>query len=252
MGDPSSLRLVPASSASIPIDWDRVPEASKKFLLRGWRSDQGLPATVGDLANTLDDSKFFGYFGSSLCTLLMDISEFGLVGRGTQVGPRFYMKYLEQVWFILFMPGKRDCISGYSHDIIRRYDDEYDDEEEKNDDENNDDGEDENNDDEYARYEEEEKRMVAEEVEIAQKFDPKLTKEVSKGAADVVDITKKLGGWESTMLHDDLELAHYFEAVRTLPMSHPAHKGMMESVMSSIRRGGIRKIRDPLYWSYTT
>jgi hypothetical protein len=257
MGDPSSLRLVPASSASIPIDWDRVPEASKKFLLRGWRCEQGLPATVGDLANVLDDSKFFGYFGPSLCTLLMDISEFGLqaaAGRGTQVGPRFYMKYLEQVWFILFMPGKRDCISGYSHDIIERYDDEYDDEEEekndddgeeeKNNNENNDDGEEEKNNDEnnndeneYARYEEEEKRMVAEEVEIAQKFDLKLTQEVSKGAAEFVDITKKLGGWESTMLHDDLELAQYFEAVRTLPMSHPAHQDMMERVMSSIRRG---------------
>jgi len=217
MGDPSSLRLVPASSASIPIDWDRVPEASKKFLLRGWRCEQGLPATVGDLANVLDDSKFFGYFGPSLCTLLMDISEFGLqaaAGRGTQVGPRFYMKYLEQVWFILFMPGKRDCISGCSSDIIRRDYDEYDDDEE------------------------EEKRMIAEEVEIAQKFDLKLPREVSKGAVDIVDITKKLGGWESTMLHDDMETAQYFEAIQTLPISHPAYKGMMQSVMNSIRRGG--------------
>jgi hypothetical protein len=127
--------------------------------------------TVGDLAaNVLYDSKFFGYFGYSRCTLLMDISEFGLqtaAGPGMQFGPRFYMKYLEQVWFILFMPGKRDCISGYSHDIIERYDNKYDHDEgaknKDNDDEgeeknDNDDGEDEN-DDEYARYEEEEKRI---------------------------------------------------------------------------------------------
>jgi hypothetical protein len=153
----------------------------------------------------------------------MDISEFGLqaaAGPGMQFGPRFYTKYLEQVWFILFMPGKRDCISGYSHDIIERYDhheeaknkdnDDNDDEgEEKND---NDDGEGEN-DDEYARYEEEEKRIVA------KTFDLMLTQEISKGAADFVDVTKKLCGWESTMLHDDLELARYFEAVGTRGLS---------------------------------
>ena len=247
MGDPSSLRLVPASSASIPIDWDRVPEASKKFLLR-WSPEKGLPATIGDLANTLDESKFFGYFGSSLCTLLMDISEFGLqaaAGPGKQCGPRFYMKYLEQVWFILFMPGKRDCISGYSRNIIRKGDYEYDQGEEdaKNDEEDNDkddgDGDDEMDDDEYERYmEEQEKKMAAEEAEIAQKFDLKLTQEVSKGAADIVDITKKLAGWESTMIHQDNELAQYFEAVMTLPITHSAHKGMMATVMSSIHRGG--------------
>jgi hypothetical protein len=39
MGDPSSLRLVPADSASIPIDWSRVPEAMKKFFLEGWGYD---------------------------------------------------------------------------------------------------------------------------------------------------------------------------------------------------------------------
>jgi len=165
------------------------------------------------------------------------------------------MKYLEQVWFFLFMPGKRDCISGYSHDIIERYDDEYDDEEEekndddgdeeKNNNENNDDGEeeknnDENNDDEneYARYEEEEKRMVAEEVEIAQKFDLKLTREVSQGAAECVGITRKLGGWDASTINQDLAVAQYVEAIQTLPISHPAYQGVMEAMMSSIRGGG--------------
>jgi hypothetical protein len=28
------------------------------------------------------------------------------------------MKYLEQVWFLLFTPGERDCVMGYSHDIV--------------------------------------------------------------------------------------------------------------------------------------
>jgi len=33
---------------------------------------------VGELAKWFDESKFFGYFGPKLCTIIMDISEFGL------------------------------------------------------------------------------------------------------------------------------------------------------------------------------
>ena len=65
MGDPSSLRLVPDSCASIPIDWTRIPEASKKYLLDHWgyyrEADKPLPATIGELAKMFDESKFFGY-----------------------------------------------------------------------------------------------------------------------------------------------------------------------------------------------
>ena len=39
MGDWSYLRFVPSSSATIPIDWAKVPEASKKFLLEGYGID---------------------------------------------------------------------------------------------------------------------------------------------------------------------------------------------------------------------
>jgi hypothetical protein len=84
MGDPSSLRFVPASQSAIPIDWTRVPEATKKYLIEqyGYDFDKGeykpLPATIGDLAKMFDKTKFFGYFGSSLLIALMDISEFGL------------------------------------------------------------------------------------------------------------------------------------------------------------------------------
>ncbi|KIM76480.1 hypothetical protein PILCRDRAFT_826247 [Piloderma croceum F 1598] len=218
------IRFIPDSSASTPIDWTRVPEASKKVLLAGWgrdwetESDRPLPATVGDLAKMFSaNGRFFGYFRSILCTLLMDISEFGLEvvpGPGTQVGPRFYMKHMEQIWFLLFMPGKRYCISGYSEDIIREEVDEYEEEEE-----------------------EEGDRM---EIEIAKKFDLKLVREVSKGAADIVDITKKLGGWEATMLHQDLEDAQFHEAIMTLPHSHSAsiahRENMVETVRNSLRR----------------
>jgi hypothetical protein len=123
-----------------------------------------------------------------------------MADQSTQVGPCFYMKYLEQVWFFLFMPGKRDCISGYSHDVIEKDDDGYDDEEEN-------------------------KRLLAEEIEIAQKFDLKLTREVSQGVAEFVAITKKLGGWDALMVNQDLEGAQYVEA-------------MMKNVMSSVHSGG--------------
>ena len=76
MGDPSSLRLVPDSSASIPIDWTHIPEASKKWLLGNVQGP--LPATIGELAKMMDETRFFGYMRSELCTLLMDISELGL------------------------------------------------------------------------------------------------------------------------------------------------------------------------------
>ncbi|EDR02030.1 uncharacterized protein LACBIDRAFT_332807 [Laccaria bicolor S238N-H82] len=132
MGDPSDLRFVPSSCATTPIDWTKVPEASKKFLLAGWtyysyESDSegsgSLPATIGDLAKMLDGSKFFGYMTHSISTLLSDISEFGLAEHcstksiGLPVGPRFYMKFLDQIGFVLFVPGYRDGIIGYSPDI---------------------------------------------------------------------------------------------------------------------------------------
>src|SRR6266704_81955 len=98
MGDFSYLRFVPASIANIPIDWTCVPEASKKKILE-WAYDwkynvnRPLPTTVGDLAKYFDESKFFGYFEPDLCTLLMDISEFGLQaapGQFRRAGPRLY------------------------------------------------------------------------------------------------------------------------------------------------------------------
>ncbi|KIM38254.1 hypothetical protein M413DRAFT_37403, partial [Hebeloma cylindrosporum] len=131
MGDPSYLRLVPAASADVPIDWTKFPEASKKFFLKGWCTSfytgkiRPFPATIGEFAKMLNESKFFGYMEPQRCTLLLDISEFGLAkptgvrdhASGLTVGPHFYMKYLENVWFVLFTPGTRDGIVGFSPDI---------------------------------------------------------------------------------------------------------------------------------------
>ena len=210
MGDPSTLRLVPASSASTPIDWTRIPEDSKKFLLEGWgrnragKIDRPLPATIGDLAKMFDERKFFGYMHPKLCTLLMDI---GLGVQESGAPPRFYMNYLQQVWFIIFLPGKRDGITGYSRDVTRKV----------------------NEDDDFDE-DEEDRRLVEEETKLAQDFEVRLPRALSTGAAEVVDITSKLCGWDATMLSQSLETAQYLEAIQTLPTRHPAYRAAMQSV----------------------
>ena len=146
----------------------------------------------------------------SILTILMDISEFGLkaetpTGRSiAQVGPRFYMKYLNQVWFLLFAPGKRDCIMGYSDDIIRKKE----------------------VDDNHDRY----SKMAADEAVMAQEFDVKLEQEVSRGMGRLVGITKKLSGWHASTLQFSLESSQYTDAILTLPGSHPAHMDLVQNL----------------------
>ena len=209
MGDPSSLRFIPASSAATPIDWTRVPEDVKNYLIRYYGYDPAtskykpLPATIGDLAKMFDETKFFGYFKSDLFTVLMDISEFGLQltpgRRRALVGPRFYMKYLDEVWFLLFVPGKREGIVGYSDRIIRNI--LPDDDDDDADTVTEDDG-----------YDEDEK-IAAEERAIAQAFDVKLKHEISRGSEKMVDITQKLGGWTASTLQSGLEKSQFAEAI---------------------------------------
>lgn len=212
MGDPSALRFVPASIASTPIDWSRIPEATKKKFLERWgydwmnEVDRPLPTTIADLAKTFDESKFFGYFSSDLCEIIMDISEFGLQAAPDQdiAGPRFYMKYLEQVWYLLFIPGKRDCIMGNSPDIA-------------------------------IKDEDEDERQVADEVALAQQFDARLEQDVSRGLATLVKYSQKLGGWSASTLESTLESAQYAEAIMTLPHSHPAQRELFASMFRTIR-----------------
>ena len=220
MGDPSSLRLVPAESASIPINWSRVPEAVKKFLLGQYgydwnnETDRPLPETIGDLAKMLDESKFFGYMGPELCTLLMDISEFGLAAQAPEaIPPRFYMSYLQQVWFILFLPGRRDGITGYSHYIVRDKDGASD-------------------------YKKEEERLIAKELKLAQEFDAQLAQQFPRGAANFVNVTHTLCGWQASTLRTNLENAQFMTAVQTLPTSHPVHRDVFHDMFSRSRAGG--------------
>jgi len=219
MGDPSCLRLVPASSATVPIDWSKVPEASKKFLLQGWGTDwatekkRPLPVTIGELAKMLDESKFFGYMDPERCTLLLDISEFGLTkpdiipGQRFPVGPHFYMKYLDQVWFVLFVPGKRDGILGFSPKIpYFELDDEYD-----------------------------EEGQIARDKKVAEDYEPKFCEEVSRWGTLGALSRKKMAGWDSMTVKSSLETAQMYEAVMTLPSDHPAHRAMIDGFMASLR-----------------
>lgn len=121
----------------------------------------------------------------------MDISELGLKEQqAPRMLPRFYMKYLKTVWFILFLPGKRDGISGYSPDIDAN---EVSDGKEVSDEE---------------AYDKEEQRMITKEIELAQEYDRKLTREIPPGATDIMDITKKLCGWHVSIPEGNLENVH--------------------------------------------
>ena len=228
MGDPSDLRFVPSSCATTPIDWSKVPEASKKFLLDGWseywepdpesddpdyEGDGGtlktrpLPATIGDLAKMFDESKFFGYMKAELCTLLLDISEFGLAEPrltatiGLPVGPRFYMKYLSQVWFVLFTPGSRDAITGCSPKIPHA-EDSF------------------------------EATGIAREKALAEDYDAKLCEEVSRLGTLGAVVRNKVAGWEASTLKSNIESAQMIEAIMGLPKNHPAHVAMVQNFRS--------------------
>lgn len=137
MGNPSILCFIPTSRSTTPINWAHVPEASKNIIDRygyDWVKDvtKPLPETVADLAKMFNETKFFGYFDPDILTALMDISKFGLKAAAptsrsiTQAGPRFYMTYVDRVWFFLFVPGKRGCIAGYSDRIIMKLETEQD------------------------------------------------------------------------------------------------------------------------------
>jgi hypothetical protein len=185
-----------------------------------------LPATISDLAKALDESKFFGYMDPPRVTLLLDISEFGLDpanqdkpvdGIGLVVGPRFYMKYLGKVWFVLFMPGKRDGIRGYSAKVEEDEEEDYDEGNEEED------------------YDKGWEKVAAKDRALAEAFDPKLCDEVSRFGEIMMLLAKgKIAGWTGSTLKSDLEQAQLVKAIMTLPRDHPAYVGLAQSFFKSI------------------
>ena len=76
----SILRFIPESSAAVPIDWSKIPENSKQYFVDYYETS--FPETIGGLATTFHETKFFSYLRPELCQLLLDISEFGLKPEG--------------------------------------------------------------------------------------------------------------------------------------------------------------------------
>ncbi|KIM38252.1 hypothetical protein M413DRAFT_420814 [Hebeloma cylindrosporum] len=214
MGDPSYLRLVPAASDAVPIDWGKIPKASTKFFLDGWCTSpwtgkkRPLPETIGDFARMVNESKFFGHLEQQRCTLLLDISEFGLArfrhaksgdhgaGGGLSVGPHFYMVAMDVVWVVLFVPGERDGILGLSPIIpYTKFEesevekgtggkgkneegkDKEDESKEADDDEEHDEEDEEEDDFGEVEYEEDTSKLAMREKKIAEEYEPRLCEE---------------------------------------------------------------------------
>ena len=139
----------------------------------------------------------------------------------------------EPVWFILFWPGKRDGICGQSPDINYPVADEVPDHEEVSDD-----GE-VFDDEEVSDGKEQDRRirMITKETEVAQQFD-KLTQDGPRWVTlHMVNLIKRMCGWDAWMLERTLEDAQYVDAIaKKLAPSHPAFVAMISNVMSSIRR----------------
>ncbi|PPQ70465.1 hypothetical protein CVT26_013912 [Gymnopilus dilepis] len=248
MGDPSYLRLVPSSCVDTPIDWDKLPQKSVEFFKRGWgrswetREELPLPKTISELAERLNETKFFGYFDTELCELLHDISEFGLGqavcasttlklsdqdysncsnsmnGKGegrVQIWPRFYMRYHEQLWFIVFIPGSRHGIFGHGPDLHTIDFDE--------------------DDDWFSPA----CPAARQEKAFAEAFDAKLVQELQGDTSRVklamVDMTKNFAGWETSSIQCSLEYAQLANAMMSLPRGHFARIAFLEGFFDTLK-----------------
>jgi hypothetical protein len=168
------------------------------------------------------------------------------------------MKYTEQLWFLLFEPGTRECIVGYSDNIIRNYDNVDDDDNDNGDDNGKDNGKDtgkdedngndigkeddngddtgkDDDDDDDDDDDEETYRKMAEEA-MAQAFNVTLEQEVSRGMGEWVESTKKLGGWTATTLESNMEYTQFAETILTLSPSHLAFHRFAGDVLRSLGR----------------
>lgn len=86
------------------------------------------------------------------------------------------------------------------------------------------------------RHLEEEDEEVAHDKKVAEDFDPKLCEEVGQWGTIGAEAMQKVAGWVTFTMRSGLETAQMAEAIRTLPIDHPAHRAMMEAVFSVLRR----------------
>ena len=109
------------------------------------------------------------------------------------------MKYLSQVWFVLFMPGQRDGIIGWSPDVP---------------------------------YDEDEELEIAHDKALAEEFDPKLAEEVRRWGTHGIAILNAVTRWESSTLKDSLERTQLSRALLWgLPIGHPVHQTLVKNIM---------------------
>ena len=128
------------------------------------------------------------------------------------------MKYLEQVWFLLFTPEKKNSVVGYGQDNVRRDTKDMEGEENKDnkrDRENmeEDDDTDEDRDDED--YEPEE---------------PGPKKLTSNSSRRFRKEWHSLWVARSAPTVDDNQSAQFAEAIITIPVEHPAHRGLVTNM----------------------
>jgi hypothetical protein len=220
----SLLRFVPKSSADVPIDWNKVPEKSKQYFRDFWvdtrritdedaaSEERSLPQTIGGLTEYFHKKKFFSYMKPELCQLLLDIGEFGLKCEesqelGLQVGPRFYMKFGSEMWFLLFAPGDKEGVAlGFSAGKSPDPGDEVDFEEE-----------------------------AEKDREVAEIFDKKLVDEVSRFGILGIIARERLAGWEAFTMKSQLEEAQLARAMFSLPPDHPYFVEFARSLFTSFK-----------------
>ena len=118
------------------------------------------------------------------------------------------MKYNTEVWFMLFAPGEKGGVFGYSAKLpVPVYDDEETEAERDNLDK-----------------------------ELAQNFDKKLVDEVSRFGICTVPVLKRLAGWEAYTMKSSLEEAQFANAMLSLPLDHPASMQYQRNFLASLSR----------------
>ncbi|KIK06041.1 hypothetical protein K443DRAFT_674605 [Laccaria amethystina LaAM-08-1] len=113
------------------------------------------------------------------------------------------MKAVNQVCFILFVPGSRDGITGYSPKITYTKDEDKD-------------------------------GGIAHDKALAEDYDMKLSEEVRRIRTAGAVARKKVAGWQSSTLKSTLQDEQMYEVILKLPEDHPAYVAMMQGVRRAI------------------
>lgn len=73
---------------------------------------------------------------------------------------------------------------------------------------------------------------IARDKALAEDYDPKLCKEVSRIGTAGVEFHKEVAGWQGSTLQSDLEFSQLAKAIMGLPAKHPARVEMIRGIFS--------------------